>query len=295
MQETCPRCKKDSGIVFKTKDVNRKVSGEIFDYRLCFECQLIFLSNIPVDLDAYYGDEYYCPPTVEKVRSVARKEAYQLAMVTAFVKTGRLLEVGPGFGIFAYQAKTAGFDVEVIEKEKKCCEFLRNTIGVKTVQSNSPHTALDSAKNYDVIALWHVIEHLPFPWEFISKAAQKLNDKGVFLIATPNPAAAQFRFQGACWPHVDAPRHLCLIPLELLIKHMKPLGLEPMLVSFNDKGARSWNRFGWQRYLMNRCSSRLFQKLAFCLGYLVALPMNVFDRLKGKSSAYTVVFQKIKP
>ncbi|MFA5117958.1 MAG: class I SAM-dependent methyltransferase [Candidatus Omnitrophota bacterium] len=292
MQETCPRCKKDSRIAFKTKDVNRKATKEIFLYRFCPECALTFLSNVPDNLDDYYGDEYYCPPRLEKVREVAGKEAYQLSMVTAFVKGGRLLEVGPGFGIFAYQAKMAGFEVEVIEKEKKCCEFLSNKIGVKAIQSDSPHTALDQIKNCDVIALWHVLEHLPAPWEFIDKAAQKLNSQGLLLIATPNPAAFQFRLQGALWPHVDAPRHLWLIPYELLVKHLYGLGLKPVLVSFNDKGARSWNRFGWQRYLMNRFSHKSFQIIAYALGFMLSLVMAFFDRRAGRSSAYTVIFRK---
>ncbi len=294
MQETCPRCKKVSGLAFKTQDVNRKVTHDNFFYRICPDCNLIFLSNIPLDLDAYYGEEYYCFPSLEKIKSVAAKESYQLAMVTAFVKSGRLLEVGPGSGVFAFQAKTAGFEVEVIEREAKGCRFLSDKLGVKAIQSNLPHAALETERKYDVVALWHVIEHLPFAWEFISKAAVKLNERGVLLIATPNPSALQFRLQGASWPHVDAPRHLSLIPLELLIKHLDPFGLKPVLISFSDKGARSWNRFGWQRYLMNRFSGSLMQKFAFCLGYLISLPMSVFEGKKARSSAYTVVFQKTK-
>ena len=98
MQTQCPLCNKNAELSFKTKDWNRKISQETFNYRQCSDCGLIFLSNIPDNLDTYYGDTYYCPPSFEKLKKVAKAESYQLAMILQFVKGGRLLEVGPGFG-----------------------------------------------------------------------------------------------------------------------------------------------------------------------------------------------------
>lgn len=292
MQIQCSFCGKDTKTLFKTRDWNRKISKEAFIYRQCPDCGLVFLSNVPDDLEAYYGDSYYPAPSFEKLKKVAFKESYQLAMILEFVKTGRLLEVGGGFGVFAYQAKKAGFDVAVIEKEERCCNFLSDIIGVKAIRSASPHKIIESEKGYDVIALWQVIEHLQSPWEFLANAARSLNTKGVLLIAAPNPDAFQFRLQGPKWPHIDAPRHLNLIPITLLVNYLKPFGLEPMMIEFDDKGGRSWNRFGWQRYLMNYFSNKWFQAGAFILGHFLAIPMGFFDRKKCNGSAYTVIFQK---
>lgn len=289
----CPLCNENAILLFKTKDWNRRVSEEIFTYGRCLRCGLIFLSDIPETLGDYYGDEYYQSPSFAKLKKVARAESYQLEMICRFVKSGRLLEVGPGFGVFAYQAKQAGFDVDVIEKEERCCKFLSDIVGVKAVRSDAPHKVIESAKGYDVIALWQVIEHLPCPWEFLTNAAKNLNANGILVIATPNPSAFQFRLQWSRWPHVDAPRHLCLIPADLLAKYLEPLGLKPVMMTFDDKGARSWNRFGWQRYLMNRFSNKWFQQAAFILGYFIAVLMGFFDCRRGSGSAYTVIFQKM--
>ncbi len=293
MPKQCPVCCIDSDLVFTTKDWNRKASAQEFEYQKCPRCGLIFLADLPQDLDHYYGESYYSAPKPERLKKVAEAESYQLAMVRQFVKTGRLLEVGPGFGVFAYQAKKAGFDVTVIEKEKKCCRFLADHLGVKAIESAAPHTVLESGQGYDVIALWHVIEHLTFPWEFLKIASKRLSSNGILLVATPNPAAFQFKLQGAQWPHVDAPRHLWLIPLERLVSYLKPLGLEPVMISFNDKGARSWDRFGWQRYLMNHFSNKWPQYIGFILGYCVAKMMGFFDHRNNNGSAYTVIFQKL--
>ena len=92
--------------------------------------------------------------------------------------------------------------------------------------------------------------------------------------------------------HVDAPRHLYLIPLDLLIRYLKPLGLEPVMVTFDNKGSRSWNRFGWQRYMMNFFSDKWMQKIAFVAGCLLSIPMSLWDTRGFNSSSYTVIFQK---
>jgi len=286
----CPFCCSLSEIIFKTKDLNRNVSNRDFEYRKCVKCGLIYLSDIPCDLESYYGQQYYCAPSVKKVKNVAKKQRYQLGMIKRFVKGGRLLEVGPGFGEFAYQAHQAGFNVDVIEKEESCCKFLSDKLGINAIKSDVPHKIIESLNNYDVIALWHVIEHLDNPWEFLKNAAKNLNSGGVLLVATPNPSASQFKIQKQNWPHVDAPRHLFLIPLSLLTDYLKPFGLETVAMTSNDKGARSWNRFGWQRYLMNGLSGKWPKRAAFILGYFVSMLMLFFDNNKG--SAYTVIFQK---
>ncbi|MDD5108743.1 MAG: class I SAM-dependent methyltransferase [Candidatus Omnitrophica bacterium] len=292
MKTQCPVCKINSGSAFTTKDWNRRVSTEVFKYQKCMKCGLIFLANPPVDLGVYYGESYYCRPLFKKIENVAKKTSFQLAMIKRFVKDGRLLEVGPGYGVFALQAKKGGFEVDVIEREGKCCDFLAKIIGVKVIKSDKPHEVIESAKEYDVIALWQVIEHLTDPWEFLKKAAKNLKPNGVILIAAPNPAAFQFKLQGAQWPHVDAPRHLWLIPVELLINYVEPFGLEPVMVTFNDKGARAWNRFGWQRYLMNKSSNKLFQTAAFIMGHFISLAVGVFETKKDNGSAYTIILKK---
>ncbi len=288
----CPLCHGNTALLFTTKDWNRRVTEEIFTYERCLHCGLIFLSDIPDTLDAYYGDDYYQVPSFAKLKKVAMAESYQLEMISKFLKAGRLLEIGPGFGVFAYQAKQAGFEVDIIEREARCCEYLTHIVGVNAVKSDSPHVAIEAMAGHDVIALWHVIEHLPQPWLFLEKAARNLNPGGVLLIATPNPEAFQFRLMASLWPHVDAPRHLFLISAALLIQRLKPFGLEPVFQTTSDKGARSWNRFGWQRYLMNRFSHRWLQLMAFVLGYALSLPMGLWDRKDFAGSAYTIVLRK---
>ncbi len=246
----------------------------------------------PADLARYYQSEYYDIPALEQLKAVAAKDRNKIETVLKFAHGGRLLEVGPAFGVFAWQAKQAGFVVDVIEMDARCCEYLSRTIGVNAIQSDSPHRVIQAMPQHEVIAIWHVLEHLPEPLAFLRAAAANLAPGGVPVIAMPNPDAFQFRLMGRRWPHLDAPRHLALIPEALLSRKAQELELEKVYLTSDDSDARSWNRFGWQRLLMNRFAGKFMQRVMFVLGYALSLIMTPFDRKAFNGSAYTIVFRK---
>ena len=292
MSSVCPLCKTEAKFLFNTKDHNEKITDQVFAYWQCSDCQLIFLPDIPANLGEYYQESYYEIPSLENLSRIASANEYQINFILKFVTSGNLLEIGPSFGTFSLQAKKAGFKVDVIEMDKRCCEFLSKSVGVNAVNSNCPEQAIDDLEKHDVIALWHNIEHLPNPWAFLKEAAKNLNPGGVLLIAAPNPSSFGFRVLGPLWPHVDAPRHLNLIPVQLLTKYLNSAGLELVMMTTKDKGARSWNRFGWQRFLMNYFSSKIGQMVAFIVGGILSLPLALWEFKGVNGSAYTAIYQK---
>ncbi|MDO9372329.1 MAG: class I SAM-dependent methyltransferase [Gammaproteobacteria bacterium] len=288
----CPFCRSAGAFLFYAGDENRRVSDACFSYLMCSSCEAVFLPEPPADLSCYYQSEYYDIPALEQFKAVAGKDRNKIETVLKFARGGRLLEIGPAFGVFAWQAKQAGFVVDVIEMDARCCEFLRQNIGVNVRQSNSPHSVMPTLPQHEVIAIWHVLEHLPEPLAFLRAAAANLAPGGVLVIAMPNPDAFQFRLMGRRWPHLDAPRHLTLIPAALLARKAQELGLDRVYLTSDDSDARSWNRFGWQRLLMNRFAGKFMQRVMFVLGYALSLIMMPFDRKAFNGSAYTIVFRK---
>jgi len=288
----CQFCKGESETLFKTKDLNRGISQNDFEYLHCPACKTISISKIPEDLNNYYLQEYYRIPTLAKLKRIARAERFKINMIKNFAHSGSLLEVGAAFGVFAYQAKAAGFEVDAIEMDDRCCKFLSNVIGVNAIKTDAPEKIVGSLKKHDVIAMWHVLEHLANPWESLSAMAKNLSMNGLLVVATPNPEAFQFRIMGKKWPHIDAPRHLNLIPREALTQYLKRFGLELVMLTTNDQGGKSWNRFGWQRYLMNSFPGKWMQRISFIVGYLLSLPMILWDQNNFNGCAYTAIFQK---
>ena len=296
----CSLCQVEANFLFDAKDLNRKVSDKIFSYYRCPKCQLVFLPQIPENLGDYYTG-YYQFPTLEKIAQTASGERFKIEMVQQFKTAGKLLEIGPSIGVFCYQAKQAGFEVDAIEMSTDCCKFLSKEIGVNAINSDKPPEVIKNMEAHDVIVLWHNIEHLPDPWACLDQVSQNLSPGGILVIATPNPESLGFRMLGSKWPHVDAPRHLNLIPLKTLVEYLKPLKLIPIMATANDSGAQYWNRFSWQVYLMNyfNIDGKSYSKKSRWewlfwagIGYIISLPLALVERKNLNGSAYTVLFRK---
>lgn len=288
----CPLCAGTSPVAFRTRDRNRGLSAVDFTYRRCETCGTLWLENVPDDLSPYYPDDYYGRPDRDRLRELGAGEAYRMGFVAPYVSGGRLTEIGPGFGIFAVQAVDAGFDVTVIEMDRAMCDHLEATLGVTAICSAAPQDALVDLPASRVIAMWHVLEHLPDPWAALEAAAANLEPGGTIVIAVPNPEAFGARFLKGRWPHVDAPRHLFLIPARTLSARAAGLGLETVLVTADDEAARHWNAFGWH-YALRRPQSRwLAHRAAQAAGTAIATALAPVERRGLRGAAYTMVLRR---
>jgi 2-polyprenyl-3-methyl-5-hydroxy-6-metoxy-1,4-benzoquinol methylase len=289
----CPYCAKSASSLFIAHDRNRHISRASFPYYRCVSCGLIFLQPVPPDLGAYYPQDYYpVPSSLSELEATSENERFKLDLITSFIQKGKLLEVGPAFGNFAYLAKRSGFDVEVIEMDSRCCEFLCTVAGIATIQSTDAAQALQDKEPYDVIALWHVIEHLPNFQQTLDALASKVRKGGILVMAAPNPEAWQFRILGRYWTHVDAPRHVVLIPVELLLTHMRKFGFAAVSMTMTDRGGIGWNEFGWQYSLSNFAKSRSIKNVLFLMGTVLTRIMAPFEVNDHAGSAYTLIFRK---
>lgn len=289
----CPQCREESPLYCRVGDVNRKTTKEEFDYFRCPSCGIVFLWPVPDGLDRYYPNDYYAiPHSLEAFSKNAKLEQYKVDIMQRFASGGRLLEIGPAYGSFTYLAKQAGFDVDAIEMNGACCRFMIDVLGVRATHSLDTDAALRNSGVYDVIALWHVVEHLPDPWASLKLLAQHLNPGGVLIIAAPNPRALQFKLLRRFWTHLDAPRHLELIPSNVLSEQARQLGLIPVLITTADRGSLGWNKFGWEMSLANFLTNRYGRWALRQCGRIISKVTAPLERVNGFGSAYTVVFRK---
>ena len=225
------------------------------------------------------------------MREIARREAYQLRLLTPHVRRGRLLEIGPAWGPFAWQAKEAGFQVSCIEMDARCCAYLREVVGVEAHESAAPERVVPELPVQDAVVMWQVLEHLPDPWASLGAIAGRLEPGGVLLVATPSPGALSLRLQRSAWPHIDAPRHLWLVPLEVLAAKAAALGLDLATAHFSDPGAWRWGLFAWQRLLMNAMPSAL-RLPAYAAGTALGTLMAPLELTGRRAASYTAIFVK---
>ncbi len=275
--------------------MNCKISDEIFDYYRCSSCGLIFLSPIPANLGKYYRSDYIAysmPSSLEQLAAQAEKVRFRIELVQKFVSSGRLLEVGPSYGGFAFLAKQAGFEVEAIEMDDRCCRFLSDVVGVRAINNGDVKAALANSGPYNVVALWHVLEHLPDPWTTLDLLTQRLLPKSILVISTPNPDSLQFKLLGRFWAHVDAPRHVELIPAPLLIRFLQARELEPVLTTTTDEDGLALNQFGWCQSLRHLFSHKLTRYPMSLAGYVISRGLRPVECTGWRGSAYTIVFQR---
>jgi len=292
---TCTNCGSACRLHFRTKDYNRKISDEQFSHYLCTQCALLFIHPAPSDLGSYYPRDYHhIPDSVTFLEANHKHENYKVNIILRFKASGRLLEIGPSLGTFAFAAKRAGFDVHTIEMNEDCSRYLNEVAKIPTVNASDIDSALQALEPFDVIALWHVIEHLVDPWTTFAHIAKNLKPGGICVLAAPNPNAFQFKAMGKRWPHVDAPRHLYLIPQEILAKQAEKCGLQLEFATTDDEGARGWNTFGWEYWLGNFVRHPRINRLLRRFGRKLARVVSHWDQAQGCGSAYTLVFRKIR-
>ena len=119
---------------------------------------------------------------------------------------GRLLDIGTGTGYFPHFMQERGWRVSAIEKSPQARAFAHEHFGL---EADAPE-ALDTyeAKSFDVVTLWHVMEHLQHLNETWERLYSILDDRGILVIAVPNPTSSDARHYKEMWAAYDVPRHL---------------------------------------------------------------------------------------
>lgn len=288
----CPLCGGAATVAFTAVDRNREITAQPFRYRGCQSCGAYSLVDVPDDLGPFYPSAYYELPDPAALDALAPVEQHKVDRVRHWADGGRLVEVGPGVGVFAHGARKAGFDVTVVEMDERACTFLRDVVGAEAVHSDDPAAALRTLPPSRAIALWHVIEHLRDPGALLEAAAENLEPGGVLVLATPNPDSLQFRLLKERWAHVDAPRHLFLLPLATLAGRCAELGLAQVEVTTSDPAGRHWNSFGWEYAMRRRPAAGPAPKALAVGAVALSVALRPVEHTGLRGAAYTAVFKK---
>ena len=181
-----------------------------------------------------------------------------------------------------------------IEQDVGCVEHIRKNLNLDVICTDEPANELSKLTNScDVIVAWHVIEHLENLRGFVSSASQAIRKpNGMIIVSAPNPQAWSFKMFGRYWVHVDAPRHLTLIPLQALDKLMTSHGLERVSCVFDDPVGLQLNRNGWQSSMMNFSRHKVLRRPFLSgLGRILAIAMQLLDKISGRAAAYTAFYR----
>jgi len=188
------------------------VSGEEYDVVLNEKYNMLVTQPVPFDLGSYYESENYISHTdskkslFDKVYQFVKKQYLQkkLTLINSFkTEQKTILDVGAGTGDFLNICKNNNWEVFGTEPNSSA----RNLAKEKGVALEKDLSFYQN-KKFDVITLWHVLEHVRDLSNFIKQLKQLLKPNGRLVIAVPNFKSYDAKHYKQFWAAFDVPRHL---------------------------------------------------------------------------------------
>ena len=182
----------------------------------CDGCGLGFLDPRPDanelgDLyhDGYFDDQYghgltFGSPEMKKRLS---QESHRIRFVRRVKQSGKVLDIGCGMGYFLLACRRCGYDVEGMDISADSAAYVQDELKIPVAVGTIDRVDYPPA-SFDVITMWHFLEHTPDPCPYLQKARQWLKRDGVLVVDVPNYAGTDARKTWAWWKGWQLPYHL---------------------------------------------------------------------------------------
>ncbi len=222
----CPFCNSDAiHPIMAAKDYT--VSNTAFEIWHCDTCTNRFTQSVPDihHIGAYYQSAAYISHSdtakglINKlyhwVRGYTLGRKRRLIQKVSGLNQGTLLDIGAGTGAFVTTMLQAGWKVTGLEPDSIARENAKQKHGIDLRSAEDIYNLPSSS--YDVITLWHVLEHVHDLHGYFSQFGTLLKPGGKLVIAVPNYTSKDAAIYGTHWAAWDVPRHLY---------HFSPKGME---------------------------------------------------------------------
>ena len=176
----------------------------------CDACGYRFVNPRPSqsEIAAAYSDPHFYDGWIADESGRQEMWRKRFALVRAKTRGTRLLDVGAGIGAFIAVARAQGWSVSGTEVSTSARNLARQRYGLDLLYGQAEDLQLP-ARAFDVVTLWHVLEHVPSPSRLLQACAQALVPGGFLVVAVPNDDEAAFfpnRLKGIVLGAVGRPR-----------------------------------------------------------------------------------------
>ena len=188
------------------------VSGESFELMYHPEFDLLVTSPVPLELENYYKSENYISHTdsqksfFDKVYQFVKKYTLQkkVSLINSFQTPSKtVLDIGAGTGDFLKICKDNNWITFGVEPN-----FDARNIAQKKGVFLEKNLSSFKEKQFDIITMWHVLEHVSNLSEYIITLKSLLKENGKLVIAVPNFKSYDAKHYQKFWAAFDLPRHL---------------------------------------------------------------------------------------
>jgi len=208
-----------------------------FRFVRCDDCSLVYQNpRIPAHaIGAWYDDEYiahrkktdFGPLTRAYHWAMDRHDRRKLALVRRYVQLGpksEVLDLGCGAGTFlAKVGKETGASVTGVDfKDLSHLPWMQAI----EFRCGRPADQDFGARRFDLVTMWHFLEHDYAPLDTLARAREWLAPRGRMVIEVPRLDSVSFRLFGDRWPGLQAPQHTAAYSRDTLLAMMARAGLD---------------------------------------------------------------------
>jgi SAM-dependent methyltransferase len=219
----CPICEKSGS--------NPLHQEGAFQMVRCTSCQFIYLNPRPTNESLFSFYQHYLPEEESSIESWQRMMQPVFKRAANLIQThkgsGRLLDVGAGFGFFLAEMRGRGWEVTGVEISRKGMDYARDVLGL-TVHLG-PLEEVGFPENYfDAVTGFYVIEHLSNPMTFLIECYRIIKPGGLLLLRYPHttPIKNLLQFFGMENRLYDLPAHLSDFSPEMIQQCLERVGFE---------------------------------------------------------------------
>lgn len=253
-------------IICGGKQRRELVAIDRWTVKACEQCGFGVLDPRPSvsELAALYN-ERYCherfadggEPGTKKFRHRLSLESSRLRLIKAGKDRGRVLDVGCGYGYFLAACREKGYSVHGVDFSGFSVDHAVNKLKIPVTVGDLDEIELP-AEQFDIITMWHSLEHMPAPEQAINKVKGHLKKGGILVVDVPNYQSTDAINYGLPWTGWDLPYHLHHFTPTTLASLLEQAGFSIL------KKKRYHSQFvkeKLERYLVLRPIARLLARL----------------------------------
>lgn len=157
----------------------------------------------------------------------AAPQARAVAKMLGDAPPGRMLEIGCSYGAVLSEFRSRGWQVEGVEIDERAASWAREHRGLDVHAGSLADVRNRLHPPYDVVACYHVIEHIVDPHAFLREVRDLLAPDGMLVLRTPNFSSAIARLVKGWWEWCVVPEHVQLFSVRSLSLILEQSGFTP--------------------------------------------------------------------
>lgn len=197
------------------RDRTPLIEKDSWQLHQCTSCGLGFLDPRPSDEDLknFYCEEYFArhcdggvdPDTADFRKRLSLKTSH-IRFFRRFKRKGRILDIGCGNGYFLAACRERGYEVQGLDVSEWAGGYARQKLGLPVAIGEMEKVEFTPG-SFDVITMWHFLEHTHNPLEAVRRARTWLKEDGILVVEVPNYGGTDARREWQNWVGWSLPYH----------------------------------------------------------------------------------------